>query len=58
VEYLLSDKTGTLTYNDMTFKKLSVNEQLYTVDDLEEIKGGVVKACKRFEGPLGDIHDA
>ena len=25
VEYLLSDKTGTLTYNDMIFKKLSVN---------------------------------
>lgn len=25
VEYLLSDKTGTLTYNDMVFKKLSVN---------------------------------
>jgi phospholipid-translocating ATPase len=25
IEYLLSDKTGTLTYNDMVFKKLSVN---------------------------------
>jgi len=32
IEYLLSDKTGTLTYNDMVFKKLSVNEILYTID--------------------------
>lgn len=57
VEYLLSDKTGTLTYNDMVFKKLSVNEQLYTLEEMEEIKKGVIKACKRFEGPLGDVHD-
>ena len=35
IEYLLSDKTGTLTYNDMIFKKLSVNETLYTSDDLD-----------------------
>lgn len=34
IEYLLSDKTGTLTYNDMVFKKLSVNETLYTVDEV------------------------
>lgn len=48
VSYLLSDKTGTLTYNDMIFKKLSVNEQLYSQQDLDEIKKGVIKACKRF----------
>lgn len=57
VEYLLSDKTGTLTYNDMIFKKLSVNEQLYTIDEMEDIKKGSAKACRRFEGPLGDVHD-
>lgn len=57
VEFLLSDKTGTLTYNDMVFKKLSVNEQLYTTDDLDEIKKGIFKASKRFIGPLGDVHD-
>jgi phospholipid-translocating ATPase len=57
VEYLLCDKTGTLTYNDMVFKKLSVNETLYTVEDLSEIKKNLAKVCKRFEGPLGDQHD-
>ena len=57
VEYLLSDKTGTLTYNDMVFKKLSVNEVLYTIDEMDDIKKGIIKACKKFNGPLGDVHD-
>lgn len=30
IDYLLSDKTGTLTYNDMVFKKLSLNETIYS----------------------------
>ena len=35
IEYLLSDKTGTLTYNDMVFKKVSINETLYSIDDMD-----------------------
>lgn len=57
IQYLLSDKTGTLTYNDMIFKKLWINETIYTSDDLEELKRGIVRACKKFRGPLGDLHD-
>ena len=57
VQYLLSDKTGTLTYNDMVFKKLSVNQVLYTIDQIDEIKKGIIKACKKFNGPLGDVLD-
>lgn len=30
ISYLLSDKTGTLTQNEMIFKKLSMENQLYT----------------------------
>lgn len=34
VEYLFSDKTGTLTQNEMTFKQFSVDDKIY------EEKGG------------------
>ena len=48
IEYLLSDKTGTLTYNDMVFKKVSINQTLYSVDDMDELKKGTLRACKKF----------
>jgi phospholipid-translocating ATPase len=57
IEYLLSDKTGTLTYNDMVFKKLSLNETLYTTDDMDELRKGILRAAKKFKGPLADLHD-
>ena len=31
VEYLFSDKTGTLTCNKMVFKKLSINDVIYGI---------------------------
>jgi hypothetical protein len=41
----------------MVFKKLSLNETLYTTDDMDELRKGIVRACRKFEGPLGDLHD-
>ena len=58
IDYLLSDKTGTLTYNDMVFKKLSLNETIYSSEDMDDLKKGVIRAIKKFRGPLGDLHDA
>ncbi|CAG8498992.1 13491_t:CDS:10 [Ambispora leptoticha] len=37
VEYLLSDKTGTLTKNDMELKKLHMGTMSYGVDTMDEI---------------------
>lgn len=41
----------------MVFKKLSLNETIYSVDELDELKKGTIRAIKKFKGPLGDLHD-
>ncbi|CAD8045715.1 unnamed protein product [Paramecium sonneborni] len=40
ISYLLSDKTGTLTQNDMVFKRFSLENEKYTLeqDDLQKVK--------------------
>eukprot|EP00180_Rhodochaete_pulchella_P000532 Plantae.Rhodophyta-Rhodochaete_pulchella.ctg1382.p1 GENE.Plantae.Rhodophyta-Rhodochaete_pulchella.ctg1382~~Plantae.Rhodophyta-Rhodochaete_pulchella.ctg1382.p1 ORF type:complete len:816 (+),score=159.98 Plantae.Rhodophyta-Rhodochaete_pulchella.ctg1382:177-2450(+) len=38
VEYLLSDKTGTLTQNEMIFKKLHLGVVLFGKDSMEDIR--------------------
>ena len=38
IEYLFSDKTGTLTENEMIFKQFSINGSIY-----EEIEGKLYK---------------
>ncbi|EFA84483.1 ATPase [Heterostelium album PN500] len=38
IEYLLTDKTGTLTQNDMVFKKLHLGSISYTKDSLSDLQ--------------------
>ncbi|CAD8047447.1 unnamed protein product [Paramecium sonneborni] len=38
IEYLLTDKTGTLTQNDMIFKRLSLKQNVYTSENYDEMK--------------------
>lgn len=37
IEYILTDKTGTLTQNEMSFKKLHLGSMLFARDSLEDI---------------------
>ncbi|EGR32551.1 phospholipid-translocating p-type flippase family protein, putative [Ichthyophthirius multifiliis] len=57
IQYLLADKTGTLTQNDMIFKKIVINEKQYTIEDLPEIKNTLIKMCQKFNSPLPDIEN-
>ena len=41
VNYLLSDKTGTLTQNEMIFKRLHLGTVAYDNDSREEVRLGL-----------------
>ncbi|GAA95919.1 uncharacterized protein L969DRAFT_84487 [Mixia osmundae IAM 14324] len=47
IEYLLTDKTGTLTQNEMEMKKLHMGTISYTVDTMDEVSAQLDTA---FEG--------
>ena len=57
VKYLLTDKTGTLTQNDMIFKKLVLEQSHYSEENLPEIKRLIKKNCEKYDGPFASEND-
>lgn len=49
IEYLLSDKTGTLTQNDMELKKLHLGTVSYAGDSMDIVKDYVINSGKQKE---------
>ena len=45
IQFLLSDKTGTLTQNDMIFKKISMEFAQYGEDDIKEMQDALLQSC-------------
>lgn len=58
IEVLFSDKTGTLTQNDMIMKKINlefINFSTETISNLEEM---LKKTCEiHANGPMGDLDE-
>ena len=54
VEYLLSDKTGTLTRNEMLFKALATPARTYGVDDFDELRRALGQAFKGGGGKASE----
>ena len=58
IQFLLTDKTGTLTQNEMVFKKVILeNGVIFTPEKREEALKCLVKSCEKYTGPLGDIEE-
>eukprot|EP00735_Rhodelphis_limneticus_P014383 TRINITY_DN8402_c0_g1::TRINITY_DN8402_c0_g1_i1::g.29116::m.29116 TRINITY_DN8402_c0_g1::TRINITY_DN8402_c0_g1_i1::g.29116 ORF type:complete len:1121 (+),score=215.28,sp/A1A4J6/ATP9B_BOVIN/52.83/0.0,E1-E2_ATPase/PF00122.15/5.1e-22,Hydrolase/PF00702.21/3.3e+03,Hydrolase/PF00702.21/2.8e-14,HAD/PF12710.2/7.5e-13,Hydrolase_like2/PF13246.1/7.5e-08,Hydrolase_like2/PF13246.1/9.4e+03,Hydrolase_like2/PF13246.1/2.7e+03,Hydrolase_3/PF08282.7/0.0051 TRINITY_DN8402_c0_g1_i1:92-3454(+) len=51
VEYIFSDKTGTLTQNDMVFKKLCLGTVTFSKDTLDDVKSYLLNVYSKAAGP-------
>ncbi|CDW80139.1 probable phospholipid-transporting atpase iib-like [Stylonychia lemnae] len=56
IQFLITDKTGTLTQNDMICKRIMTEFAQFSSDDTaEDLKELIFKNCRLFgEGPCGD----
>ena len=57
VDFLLTDKTGTLTQNDMIFKKISFEFGTYGLEDINDIKDALNSQCEKYSGPMADYDE-
>jgi phospholipid-translocating ATPase len=59
VQFLLTDKTGTLTKNDMIFKKLNMEFAEFGTDNIDDLKSMLKNNCefRKDPGPMADIFE-
>ena len=55
ISYVFSDKTGTLTKNEMIFKKLVLENEQFGEDNFKDIKEILEDECKNNDAPLLDV---
>ncbi len=48
IEYLLSDKTGTLTQNEMELRKLHMGDESYGWDSIDEVASQLATRCSNI----------
>ncbi len=55
IDYIFTDKTGTLTRNEMLFKKLSTEIGTFSEENKEDLKLILNDECSLYKYPCGDL---
>jgi phospholipid-translocating ATPase len=60
ISYVFSDKTGTLTKNEMIFKVMAISSDTYTEKRFEDLKGIISDECQKEnnDAPLLDVFNS
>ena len=57
ISYVFSDKTGTLTKNEMIFKRISMTNEHFGEGDFNELKQVLEDECSKSDAPLLDVYN-
>ena len=57
ISYVFSDKTGTLTKNEMIFKKIAMETEQFGEESFEDLRAILVDECKACDAPLLDVYN-
>ena len=55
ISYIFSDKTGTLTKNEMVFKNIAMESEIFGEENFEDLKNILSDECKQYDSPLMDL---
>ena len=58
ISYVFSDKTGTLTKNEMIFKKIAMSTEQFDESSFYDLKEILIDECKINDAPLLDVYNA
>ena len=57
ISYIFSDKTGTLTKNEMIFKNIAMETEQFGQDSFNDLKAILEDECKANNAPLLDVYN-